>query len=256
MAAPILNDVNAHKVAGIFAKPLTEREAPGYKDLIYRPQDLKSIRAAVARGSRAANAAIEEMEAKADEGNAAASPAAKPATPSGSVLVKKTDELMPPKAIVNSAQLEMEFMRVFANAVMFNPLPPSERGLPPELDLQKDGPSRYSREKEQNDDGDDGEKKGYAQEEEGGIIHDTREMFESVEKAVAQWRSVEQGQGQAQGFVDEGPRSSLGIGVGLMGASVGMSDAVAEESAQEDGDAGGGGGSGVGMARKRRKLLE
>jgi Bromodomain len=240
MAAPILNDVNAHKLAGIFAKPLTERDAPGYKDLIYRPQDLKSIRAAVARGSRAANSAIEETETKA-EGGGTESPAR--AGASGSVLVKKTEDLVPPKGIVNSAQLEMEFMRVFANAVMFNPLPPSERGLPPHLDMQRDGPSRASRKSETGEE--DAEKKGWAPEEEGGIIHDTREMFESVEKAVAQWRSVE------QGFVDDAPRSSVGIGLGLRGGSVSVSDVVGDESAQEDGET-----LGVAGGRKRRRLVE
>ena len=38
------------------------REAPGYKGLILRPHDLKSIKAAVTRGSKAAVAAIEELE--------------------------------------------------------------------------------------------------------------------------------------------------------------------------------------------------
>jgi Bromodomain len=281
MAAPILNDVNAHKLAGIFAKPLTERDAPGYKDLIYRPQDLKSIRAAVGRGSRAANAVIDELEATKADDEEAGSPATvvkatNTTTPSGSILVKKTEDLRPPKGIVNSAQLEMEFMRLFANAVMFNPLPPSERGLPAELKLERDG-SNSSRQQQQQQrsqrakaeskdrgwDGDDGgagddgdgEKKGYAQEEEGGIIHDTREIFASVEKSVQQWRSVE------QGYIDDVPRNGagagLGLALGLRGGSVSMSDAVAEESAQEEGELVAGVlGSGIGTARKRRRLME
>ncbi len=291
-----MNDVNAHKLAGIFAKPLTERDAPGYKDLIYRPQDLKSIRAAVGRGNRAANARIDELEnAKADgagnESPAATAKATNNTTttiPSGSILVSKTEDLTPPKGIVNSAQLEMEFMRIFANAVMFNPLPPSERGAPPELKKQRDGTShrlrsRKSRSKEADDDGDgdaDGEddaaiaaaaevveKKGYAAEEEGGIIHDTREMFESVEKAVQQWRSVE------QGYIDDVPRSSaglglaaglgLGLGLGLRGGSasasvsVSVSDLLAEESGAEEGERERERERDVasGNARKRRRLL-
>lgn len=303
-AAPVLNDVNAHKLAGIFAKPLTERDAPGYRDLIYRPQDLKSIRAAVGRGSRAANALIDEMDTKAEEGGSGiGSPANKQhPTALGPVLVSKTDSLMPPKGIVNSAQLEMEFVRIFANAVMFNPLPPSERGRPPRLRMQKDGVatrnmSKKSKvededggeEEEEEDDEDhdddrsgngDGDKdvesesdahlethRGYAQEEEGSIIHDSREMFASVEKAVAQWRSVE------QGYIDDVPRSSaagnalgvglglgLGFGLGLRGgsASYSASDALAEESAQEDadgGDAGAGIRTGSANARKRRRLM-
>ena len=284
MAAPILNDVNAHKLAGIFAKPLTERDAPGYKDLIYRPQDLKSIRAAVGRGSRAANAVIDELEATKADGEEAGSPATvvkattTTTTPSGSILVEKTEELTPPKGIVNSAQLEMEFMRIFANAVMFNPLPPSERGLPAELKMGRDGSSSSSRQQQRSqrakaeskdrgwyggDDGGgvdegEGEKKGYAQEEEGGIIHDTREIFASVEKSVQRWRSVE------QGYIDDVPRNGagvgvgvgLGLGLGLRGGSVSMSDAVAEESAQEEGDLPVGVGSGMGTLRKRRRLME
>jgi Bromodomain len=256
MAAPTLNDVNAHKLAGIFAKPLTEREAPGYKDLIYRPQDLKTIRAAVGRGSRAANAMIGETEVMADEGSGESPTAAKATTPSGSVLVSKTDEVIPPRGIVNSAQLEMELMRMFANAVMFNPLPPSERGLHPELRMEKDG--SISDPRGLGEDEDDGEKKGFAPEEdqdEGGIIHDTREMFESVERAVSRWRSVE------HGYVDDVPRSSaaMGGGIGLRGGSgsVSVSDTLAEESAQEEGDTAGGGiGVRMSTARKRRRLFE
>ena len=246
-AAPILNDVNAHKVAGIFAKPLTEREAPCYKDLIYRPQDLKSIRAAVVRGSRAANAVIDEIENGAGKGGSespAAAPKATTTQPSGSLLVNRTEDLSPPKGIVNSAQLEMEFMRIFANAVMFNPLPPSESGLAPGLKMEIDGiSSRYRSRKSKSDDDDsddDVEKKGYVQEEEGSIINDTREMFESVEKAVQQWRRVE------QGYVEDVPRSSAGIG---RGGSVSASDALADESAQEEADL-------AQSINKRRRLME
>ena len=36
-------------------------------------------------------------------------------------MLEKTADLIPPRAIVNSSQLEKEVMRMFANAVMFNP---------------------------------------------------------------------------------------------------------------------------------------
>ena len=222
---------------------------------------------------------IDELEnAKAAEAGhespAATTKAITTTTPSGSVLVSKTEDLTPPKGIVNSAQLEMEFMRVFANAVMFNPLPPSERGVPPELKKQKDSTnqrlrSRKSRSKEADDAGGGGgngedaaaaaaaevvEKKGYAVEEEGGIIHDTREMFASVEKAVQQWRSVE------QGYIDDMPRSSAGlglaVGLGLRGGSVSasVSDVLAEESGLEEGERDRDIASG--STRKRRRLAE
>ena len=269
MAATILNDVNSHKVAGIFARPLTERDAPGYGDLIYRPQDLKSIRAAVARGSRAANVAIDELEAgKADEGASHAAEGSMPQSrhliPAGSELVKKTEELCPPKAIVNSAQLEMELMRMFANAVMFNPLPLSERNLPPTTGVQA-GQLKHSgvrspsssrpptdiayQEKPANRTRRGGRrtsKEGITEkdkkerdavkgrnaaapslnviedddEEEGGIIvQDTREMFDSVEKAVAQWRGLEQGW-----HADDTPRA--GSGVALRGGGGGSSSVI------------------------------
>ncbi|KAG9747790.1 hypothetical protein KCU73_g7260, partial [Aureobasidium melanogenum] len=77
---------------------------------------LKSIKAAITFGSRAINAATTTSSVD--------SPAA--GTPSNSsssslVLLDKTVDLIPPRAIVNSSQLEKEVMRMFANAVMFNP---------------------------------------------------------------------------------------------------------------------------------------
>ncbi|KAL9036655.1 MAG: hypothetical protein Q9214_006038, partial [Letrouitia sp. 1 TL-2023] len=58
-SATLINDISAHKLASIFAKPITEREAPGYHSLVYRPQDLKSIKAAISAGSKALAVASE-----------------------------------------------------------------------------------------------------------------------------------------------------------------------------------------------------
>lgn len=229
-----------HRHASLFAKPLTEREAPGYKDLIYRPQDLKSIKTAVGKGSRAANAAIEEITAAEDE----------PGTPNksattstgGMVQLKKLEDLAPPKGIVNSSQLETEIMRVFANAVMFNPLPANERGLGPRFKMQRvDG--RDASVHRQAREGDEEGAKGYSyvEVEEGGIIADTRAMFEDVEKVVDEWRSAEQGLA-----VDALPRSSAGLG--LRGGSISMSDAPGDDSASEEES------SRTGAARKRRRV--
>ncbi|KOC13155.1 hypothetical protein AFLA70_16g005421 [Aspergillus flavus AF70] len=126
--APIMNDVTTHKHASIFTKPLTERDAPGYRDLIYRPQDLKSIKSSIHQGR-----------------------------------------------IVNSAQLEKELIRMFTNAVMFNPLP--QRGFGPAFPMTSDSGSRESTQVPELD--------------EGGIINDTIEMFEDVEQAVTRWRAAE-----------------------------------------------------------------
>ncbi|KAK5999429.1 hypothetical protein QM012_005430 [Aureobasidium pullulans] len=109
----IINDITQHKHAGPFQKPVREKDAEGYSSIIKRPQDLKSIKAAITFGSRAINAATSSLD----------SPAATPSNSSSSslVLLDKTADLIPPRAIVNSSQLEKEVMRMFANAVMFNP---------------------------------------------------------------------------------------------------------------------------------------
>jgi hypothetical protein len=180
--APIMNDVTAHKLASIFAKPLTEREAPGYKDLIYRPQHLKSIKSAIHHGSRAVAAATEAANTPAD----GESPL--PGTPSKNavLMLQKTADLIPPKAIVNSSQLEKELIRMFANAVMYNPASERERGFGPAFPLTKDGSGSGSdkntpREKS-------AQPWGF---EDGGMVHDTREMCDDVEKAVTRWRDAE-----------------------------------------------------------------
>ncbi|WPH03398.1 Hypothetical protein R9X50_00627700 [Acrodontium crateriforme] len=105
MSAPIMNDINSHKHASYFAGPVRDRDASGYSDIIKRPQHLKSIRAAITAGTRAVNHAASLVEADQD----------------GILELERTEDLIPPKAIVNGAQLETEVMRMFANAVMFNP---------------------------------------------------------------------------------------------------------------------------------------
>jgi hypothetical protein len=109
---PIIeNDIMSHKHASLFSNPVRERDAEGYSDMIRRPQDMKSIKAAISAGVRAVNAAIAEDDSI---------PASGPRDTSN-VLLPISEDLVPPKGIVNSAQLEREIMRMFANAVMFNP---------------------------------------------------------------------------------------------------------------------------------------
>ena len=151
----IMNDITSHKHAYMFQQPLSNRQAPGYKDIIHRPQDLKSIKAAVTNGGRALTAAVSDMIERAetpassrtigaDQDAAAASPATVGNTPNAArnrgtpsfmssatanvVTVPANPDLVPPKGIVNSAQFEKEVMRTFANAIMFNPDP--KRGFP------------------------------------------------------------------------------------------------------------------------------
>lgn len=110
LSAVILNEITAHRHAGPFQKPVSNREVEGYRDIIKRPQDLKSIKAAITAGSRAVAAALAATD---DSDNN---------TSSGAVVaLPRTEDLIPPRAIVNSAQLEKEVLRMFANAVLFNP---------------------------------------------------------------------------------------------------------------------------------------
>ncbi|KAF4212402.1 hypothetical protein CNMCM8980_009133 [Aspergillus fumigatiaffinis] len=172
--APIMNDVTMHKHASIFAKPLAERDAPGYRDLIYRPQDLKSIKSSIHQGSRAVAAATEAASTPAADGESPA-PNAGTTSKNAVLVLPKTEDVIPPKAIVNSAQLEKELIRMFANAVMFNPIP--QRGFGPGFPMMSDTGSRESTQVPEPD--------------EGGIIKDTLEMFEDVEQAVTRWRAAE-----------------------------------------------------------------
>ena len=205
----LLNEINSHKLAGIFAKPVSERDAPGHKDLILRPQDLKSIKAMISKGGKAAIAAMDAFEERSVSGNddgegptsmrEAPDAARERYLGNGVYLVNATDELLPPKGIVNSAQMEMELVRPFANAVMFNPLPSSERGFGPSLRLRKRGgdvapPGRRGNNAEDGEGEHRDESSGSDRStpsETGGIISDTREMFEDVLAMVRKWREVE-----------------------------------------------------------------
>ncbi|KAJ5081867.1 hypothetical protein NUU61_010131 [Penicillium alfredii] len=171
-AAMIMNDVATHKLASIFAKPIAERDAPGYHDLIYRPQDLKTIKSAITQGSKAVAAATEAVSTPAGDGE---SPAPAAGTPSKSavLMLQKTEDIIPPKGIVNSAQLEKELIRMFANAIMFNPIP--QRGFGPAFPMTSDHDSRESTQAP----------------DEGGIIQDSLEMFNDVEQGVTRWRAAE-----------------------------------------------------------------
>lgn len=204
-SATIMNDISAHKLASMFAKPLTEREAPGYKDLIYRPQDLKSIKSAIIAGSKALVAAADTIGAGSTSSPAQAGSGTPNFKGASSIWVPATADVMPPKGIVNSAQLEKELMRMFANAVMFNRDP--KRGVGPKFrDMQR---SRRGRDKADGGGGrlaskqdeemadqdtneeDENEDEDEEEEDEGGVVRDTREMFEAVEKSVADWRAAE-----------------------------------------------------------------
>lgn len=110
ISSAVMNDIQSHKHGTYFAKEVREKDAPGYSDIVKQPQNLKSIRSAINAGARAVAAAT-----------TADSPSTTPSATSTTVELERTADLIPPKAIVNSAQLEKELMRMFANAYMFNP---------------------------------------------------------------------------------------------------------------------------------------
>ncbi|KAI8934749.1 hypothetical protein NX059_008437 [Plenodomus lindquistii] len=110
MCAPIMNDINSHKHASTFTTAVRAKDAEGYYDIIKRPTDLKSIQKAIATGSKQVAAAATDT------------PAGSPGGAGGGVVeLPNTSDYFPPKSIVNAAQLEKELMRMFVNAVMFNP---------------------------------------------------------------------------------------------------------------------------------------
>ena len=121
MASTIMSDIAGHKHGTRFQQPVRDKDAGGYSEIIRRPRDLKSIRAAITAGTRAVNAAT--ATSKTEEPN---SPNGTPArglvdSSSTTVELERSADLMPPKAIVNGAQLEREVFHMLANAVMFNP---------------------------------------------------------------------------------------------------------------------------------------
>ena len=161
-----------HRFANMFAAPIREKDAPGYRKVILQPQDLKSIKAAINAGNRAASQA------------AAALPGGDPNT--SSVWLPVSEGLMPPKGIINSGQLDREFAHMFSNAIMYNP----DHGHGP-------GPSFLVRDEESpGDDTEGGGAHGHDSAlgykvDEFGVVNDARAMFSEVEKLLSELRSAE-----------------------------------------------------------------
>lgn len=118
LSSTIMNDINSHKHASYFVNMVRDKDAPGYSEIIKQPQHLKAIRAAISAGTKAVNAAAANLESP---GTPTAASSKAIAEGSATIELERSEDLIPPKAIVNAAQLEREVMRMFANAVMFNP---------------------------------------------------------------------------------------------------------------------------------------
>ncbi|KAI1438599.1 hypothetical protein GGR50DRAFT_638783 [Xylaria sp. CBS 124048] len=199
-----LDQIIGHRYANMFANPIKPRLAPGYHDIILQPQDLKRIQKAISAGSKAAAAAVANM------------PDVEPNAPS--IWLPISIELVPPRGIINVAQLERELIHMFANAIMYNPDP--QRGL---------GPSFLRNYQSNSEEGED--LRGY-EFDENGVVKETRNMFAEVEKLLGDLRS------------EVVPRFPPAMGTG----SRSVSAAVGEVSTVEDD----GGDDQTGDAKRRR----
>ncbi|KAF3048243.1 hypothetical protein E8E12_011458 [Didymella heteroderae] len=141
----ILDEITSHKHASMFAEAVKAKKAEGYYDIVKRPTDLSAIKKALANGAKYVNVMASDT------------PVGSPGGAGATIELPVSSDVVPPKAIVNPAQLEKELMRMFVNAMMFNP----------------------------------GEET---------VVTDAREMFESVQRSVSNWRNVHgRGNGREQG---------------------------------------------------------
>ncbi|KAF2629771.1 hypothetical protein BU25DRAFT_420029 [Macroventuria anomochaeta] len=106
---PMLDDITSHKHASIFSTAVKHKDAEGYYDIIKRPTDLSAIKKALTNGAKYVTAAASDT------------PIGSPGGAGATIELPITSDVVPPKAIVNPAQLEKELMRMFVNAMMFNP---------------------------------------------------------------------------------------------------------------------------------------
>jgi hypothetical protein len=230
---PLMNDITAHKLASLFAKPITERDAPGYHNIVYRSQDLKSIKSAISSGSRAV-VAITEANSAVPEDGVSPAPTGPASKGVATLWIESSEDVVPPKGIVNSAQLEKEVCRMFANAVMFNPDP--KRGFGPAFrtrSRRKIAVAKRASGRDETGEGEGGEDDEDAAEADGGgFVRDTREMFEAVEKSVGEWRAAERVGEDGRTKVKEDRRDE---------------DDVDELAAEEEESVG------LGVGRKRRR---
>ncbi|KAK7920327.1 hypothetical protein PG985_008349 [Apiospora marii] len=201
VSAQALEQVTSHKHANMFAGPVKVRDAPNYSDIVLQPMDLKKIRAAIHQGQRHAQN-VEKTLSDID-------PSAM------NVWLPTSADLVPPRAILNIAQLERELVHMFANATMYAMDP--DRGFGPEF-VKKRG----------EDDADDDEGVLGYEVDENGIVKQTRNMFMEVEKLLGDLRSEVERNAQPAGV------PPLSRSVSMVG---GEATAGEEEDEQADDDA-------------------
>lgn len=205
-----LDQIISHRHANMFAHPVKPKTAPGYFEIVLRPQDLKGIQKAITAGSKAAAAAVATM------------PDIDPSATN--VWLPISIDLVPPRGIVNIAQLERELVHMFANAIMYNPDP--YRGFGPSF-LRSNGHASLE--------GDGEDYRGY-EVDENGVVKDTRSMFGEVEKLLGDLRNeVERNAPPPAGVPPSMSRSM---------SAVGFEASTAEDDADEQ----------AGEANKRRRI--
>ncbi|EPE07132.1 hmg-i hmg- dna-binding protein [Ophiostoma piceae UAMH 11346] len=183
ISASALDQISSHRHANMFAHKIRDRDAPGYGSIVRHPVDLKSIRMAITQGNKAATQAaaalLESAEASDDTATLASL-----APDMGSVWLPISEDLVPPRGIINSSQLESELVHMFANAVMYNP--DSHRGP---------GPAFVLRDGEDEDEWGEGNDNARYEVDEDGVVNDTRDMYVEVEKLLSEMRSAERQRG-------------------------------------------------------------
>ncbi|MBE3112826.1 MAG: hypothetical protein IMZ46_20335 [Acidobacteria bacterium] len=202
VSSSALDQIGSHRDANMFAHPIRERDAPNYSGIVLQPTNIMSIKKAITHGNRVA------MQ------TAAGLPGGDPGTPV--VLLPISEDLVPPKAIINSAQLERELVHMFCNAVMYNPDP--DRGPGPAFMRGSHG-----------EDGDDSLR---YEVDEFGVVRNTRKMFVEVEKLLGDLRNAESQRGV--------PTSSLVAMGGTPGGAGSVEEGAddVDELARDDAGAG------------------
>lgn len=159
VSSSALDQISSHRDGNMFATAVREKDAPGYSQIVLQPQNINSIRSAIKSGSKAASISASNLSG----GDPGAT----------SVWLPISEDLTPPKGIINSAQLEREVVHMFCNAIMYNPDP--DKGV---------GPRFHRRSPEEQ------EVPGYRVDE-NGVVRNTQSMFIEVEKLLGDLRSAE-----------------------------------------------------------------
>lgn len=205
VSSSALDQISSHRDANMFATGVREKDAPNYRQIVLQPQDITSIRSAIKQGNKAAVQAASSL------------PGGDPGT--ASVWVPLSEDLVPPRGIVNSAQLERELVHMFCNAIMYNPDP--DRGP---------GGTFVKRSQDEEE-----EIVGYHLDE-NGVVKNTRSMFVEVEKLLGDLRSAEKERGVP-------PLSST------RQASVAT---PADDTAEDEDELAGDGGTAASIVKRRR----